>query len=260
MKTYRIFLLVALIPLLALSILSAQAQDDSVTALSLTIEGPLTPALAEYLDRGLAVAQEENAELVILKVNTPGGAVDLMTRMVEAIRRSPVPVVVYVAPRGAIAGSAGTVITLAGHLTAMAPETAIGAASPVGTSGEDIGETMEAKVKEIIKAQIRSLTEGRLPLEAIDLAEDTVENSTAVTAGEAFEIGLVNFIANDTQDLLRQIDGQTVTTASGERTLSTAFVQASSGTTTFRFTRSIRASLSRIIPCRRLVCMMLGIW
>ena len=160
-----------------------------------------------------------------MQLNTPGGSVDLMTRMVEAIRSSQVPVVVYVAPRGAIAGSAGTVITLAGHLTAMAPETAIGAASPVDSSGEDIGETLEAKVKEIIKAQIRSLTEGRLSPEAIALAEDTVENATALSSGEAFQFGLVGFIADDIQDLLRQIDGQTVTTAAGERTLSTAYIQ-----------------------------------
>jgi membrane-bound serine protease (ClpP class) len=202
-----------------------QAQDDAATALTLTLEGPLTPALAEYLERGLAAAQLQEAELVILQLNTPGGATDLMTRMVEAIRSSQVPVVVYVAPRGAIAGSAGTVITLAGHLTAMAPETAIGAASPVGSSGEDIGETMEAKVKQIIKAQIRSLTASRLPPEAVALAEDTVENATAVSANEAFQVGLVNFIAEDIPDLLRQIDGQAVTTASGTRTLSTAYVQ-----------------------------------
>jgi len=220
--------ILCIVPLLAAALLlshPAQAQDESVIALALNVEGPLTPALVEYLDRGLSAAQNQNAELVILQLNTPGGSVELMTRMVEAIRSSPVPVVVYVAPRGAIAGSAGTVITLAGHLTAMAPETAIGAASPVDSSGEDIGETMEAKVKEIIKAQIRSLTEGRLSPEAIALAEDTVENATALSAGEAFQSGLVGFIADDITDLLRQIDGQTVTTAAGQLTLSTSYIQ-----------------------------------
>jgi membrane-bound serine protease (ClpP class) len=220
--------ILCIVPLLAAALLlshPAQAQDESVIALALNVEGPLTPALVEYLDRGLSAAQNQNAELVILQLNTPGGSVELMTRMVEAIRSSPVPVVVYVAPRGAIAGSAGTVITLAGHLTAMAPETAIGAASPVDSSGEDIGETMEAKVKEIIKAQIRSLTEGRLSPEAIALAEDTVENATALSAGEAFQTGLVGFIADDITDLLRQIDGQTVTTAAGQLTLSTSYIQ-----------------------------------
>lgn len=225
MRKIRIFILALLILLQAFSLLNAQAQENSVTALSLNVEGPLTPALAEYLERGLSAALQQNAELVIVQLNTPGGSVELMTRMVEAIRSSQVPVAVYVAPRGAIAGSAGTVITLAGHVTAMAPETAIGAASPVESTGEDIGETMEAKVKEIIKAQIRSLTEGRLSPEAIALAEDTVENATALSAGEALQTGLVGYIANDIPDLLRQIDGQTVTTASGQRTLSTAYVQ-----------------------------------
>jgi membrane-bound serine protease (ClpP class) len=225
MRRIWIFTLALLFLLQAVSIFTAQAQENSVTALALNLEGPLTPALVEYLDRGLSAAQNQNAELVILQLNTPGGSVELMTRMVEAIRSSPVPVVVYVAPRGAIAGSAGTVITLAGHLTAMAPETAIGAASPVDSSGEDIGETMEAKVKEIIKAQIRSLTEGRLSPEAIALAEDTVENATALSAGEAFQSGLVGFIADDITDLLRQIDGQTVTTAAGQLTLSTSYIQ-----------------------------------
>jgi len=225
MRRIWFFTLALLFLLQAVSIFTAQAQDESVIALALNVEGPLTPALVEYLDRGLSAAQNQNAELVILQLNTPGGSVELMTRMVEAIRSSPVPVVVYVAPRGAIAGSAGTVITLAGHLTAMAPETAIGAASPVDSSGEDIGETMEAKVKEIIKAQIRSLTEGRLSPEAIALAEDTVENATALSAGEAFQSGLVGFIADDITDLLRQIDGQTVTTAAGQLTLSTSYIQ-----------------------------------
>ncbi len=193
--------------------------------LVLEIDGALTPSLAEYLERGLAEAESQNAALVILKLNTPGGAVDLMSRMVEAIRQSPVPVVVYVAPRGALAGSAGTVITLAGHFSAMAPETAIGAASPVDLEGGDINETLETKVKEIIKAQIRSITEGRLSPEAIALAEDTVENATAVSAGEALEIGMVQFIAEDVPDLLRQLDGQTAETVAGPVTLETAYLQ-----------------------------------
>ena len=111
MNRTRVFLLITLLAMLAFSYLNAQAQNNSGMALSLSIEGPLTPALAEYLERGLSAAEEENAQLVILQLNTPGGAVDLLSRMVEAIRSSSVPVVVYVSPRGAIAGSAGTVIT-----------------------------------------------------------------------------------------------------------------------------------------------------
>lgn len=200
-----------------------QGQDSNGTVVVISLDGPLTPVMHEYLKRGLKIAERDNAEMLILKLNTPGGSVDLMTSMVESIRASEIPVIVYVSPRGAIAGSAGTVITLAGHLSAMSPETAIGAASPVGSEGEDIGETLEAKIKEILKAQIRSLAEGR-PLEAILLAEDTVENAIAMTSTEAFEVGLIDFIATDLPDLLRQLDGVRVNTAAGERQLSTQYL------------------------------------
>jgi membrane-bound serine protease (ClpP class) len=180
--------------------------------------------MTEYLARGLEQASAKNAEVIILQLNTPGGSVDLLTEMVEIIRGSAVPIVVYVSPRGAIAGSAGTVITLAGHVAAMAPETAIGAASPVSAEGQDIEETLETKLKELLKAQIRSLAEGR-PEEAIAAAEDTVENATALSAREALEIGLVDIIANDVSDLLRQLDGWEIETTAGTRTLDTRYIQ-----------------------------------
>jgi membrane-bound serine protease (ClpP class) len=129
--------------------------------------------------------------------------------------------VIYVAPSGAIAGSAGTVITLAGHASAMAPGTAIGAASPVGGEGEDLGETMEAKEKNILRALVRSLAEERGE-EAIQVAEDTIENAAAVSATEAYQIGLVDFLAKNVPDLLDQMDGFQVTTIDGDVTLDTA--------------------------------------
>jgi membrane-bound serine protease (ClpP class) len=176
--------------------------------------------MAEYLDRGLALAAREDAEVVIFQIDTPGGAVDLMNRMVKSILGSEIPVVVYVAPNGAIAGSAGTVITLAGHLAVMAPETAIGAASPVGIQGEELGETIEAKTKEIIKATIRSLASERGE-EALALAESTVEEAKAASSQEALAVGLIDFIADDLEDLLRQIDGSQVQLDQGTRTLNT---------------------------------------
>jgi len=235
MSRLKLLIVLLLASVLALNALTALAQTDSdtSTALVLDIDGPLTPSLAEYLERGLTEAQEQGAALVILRLNTPGGAIDLMSRMVEDIRLSPVPVVVYVAPRGALAGSAGTVITLAGHFSAMAPETAIGAASPIDASGADINETLEAKTKEILKAQIRSLTEGRLPPEAVALAEDTVENAAAVSAGEALEIGLIGYIANDIPALLRQLDGQTADTIDGPVIVETAYLQVEEFSLTF---------------------------
>lgn len=200
--------------------LPAQAQGER-RVLVLTASGPLTPAMAEYLDRGLALAERQSAEAVIFQINTPGGSIDLMNRMVQSIRGSSVPVVVYVAPRGGIAGSAGTVITLAGHAAAMAPETAIGAASPVGMQGEDLGETIETKAKEILKATVRSLAARRGP-EAVALAEAAIDEARAASAEEALQAGLIDFIASDLQDLLRQLDGFEVELASGRRSLHTA--------------------------------------
>ena len=233
MRKNRFVILLVVVLLAAFGLSAVQAQTDTPVVMVMSIDGTISPSLAEYLERGLRSAAEENAEVVILKLNTPGGGTDVMSRMVEAIRASEVPVVVYVAPQGAMAGSAGTVITLAGHLSAMAPETAIGAASPVGGEGEDLEETLETKIKEIIKAQIRSLAEGRLPVEAIAAAEDTVENATALSAREAYEIGLVNFLADDMTDLLRQLDGQVVETTAGDVTIDTQFAQVEEFSLTF---------------------------
>jgi len=200
----------------------AAAQEGGLI-LVLSAQGPITPAMAEYLDRGLARAEREVAEAVIFQLDTPGGAVDLMNRMVQSIRASQVPVVIYIAPRGAMAGSAGTVITLAGHVAAMAPETAIGAASPVGSQGEDLGETIETKIVEILKATVRGLAANR-GQEAIALAEATIEEAKAATAVEALGVGLIDIIADDLQDLVRQLDGWSVETTLGERRLRTSQV------------------------------------
>jgi membrane-bound serine protease (ClpP class) len=198
----------------------ARAQESAPEALVLTFDGPLTPSMGEYLSRGIRAAEQRSAEAIILQLNTPGGSVDLMNEIVQEMRASQVPIVVYVAPRGAMAGSAGTIITLAGHAAAMAPETAIGAASPVDQQGQDLGETIAAKQKNIMKALVRSLAENRGP-EAIALAEQTIENAQAASASEALNAGMVDFIANDTQDLLTQLDGFKVTTTSGDQILNT---------------------------------------
>jgi membrane-bound serine protease (ClpP class) len=197
-----------------LGVQPVHAQDDIPLALVLSVDGPLTPSWKEYLVRGLQVADQRDAALVIFQINTPGGNVSLMQELVEIMRGSEIPIVVYVTPRGAMAASAGTVITLAGHAAAMAPETIIGAASPVGAQGEDLGETIQAKEVNALKAQVRTLA-ARRGEEAIALAEATIEEATAVSAEEALEIGLIDFIAWDIHDLLSQLNGYTVETASG---------------------------------------------
>ncbi len=220
MRARRLMAIFALGMILSMLPAPAAAQEGGVILL-LSAQGPLTPAMAEYLDRGLARAENENAEAVIFQLDTPGGSIDLMNRMVQAMLASRVPIVVYVAPRGAMAGSAGTVITLAGHVAAMAPETTIGAASPVGMQGEDLQETLEAKAAEMIKATMRSLASRRGP-EAVALAEAAVEEAKAATAEEALQVGFIDIIAEDLDDLLRQLDGWNVETAAGERQLRTA--------------------------------------
>src|SRR4030043_93761 len=197
METRAIMRRYALLLLLLASLWASRAQAQSErVVLVLTATGPPPPAMIEYLDRGLLLAERRGAEALVLQLDTPGGQIDHMNQMVQSIRASAVPVVVYVAPRGAIAASAGTVITLAGHVAAMAPETAIGAASPVGSEGQDLGETMEAKTKNILKATVRSIAERRGP-EAVELAEKTIEEAQAVSAKEALEVGLIDFIADD---------------------------------------------------------------
>jgi membrane-bound serine protease (ClpP class) len=219
MKLTRLITLLSWIFIaIILPIQSVYAQTLSPTIISIQVQGPLTPALVGYIDRGLSTAERQGAELLILLLDTPGGSIDLMNTIVQNIRSSEIPVVVYVAPRGAIAGSAGTLITLAGHIAAMAPETAIGAASPVGGQGEDLGETIEAKQKEILKASVRSLAANR-GAEAVALAEDTIENAKAASAEEALAVGLIDIIAADTNDLVEKINGMTVVLASGEKVL-----------------------------------------
>jgi membrane-bound serine protease (ClpP class) len=222
MRYKRILFLVwlSLISLSPIFNLAAHAQADGSQMLVLTADGPITPAMAQYLSRGIKIAERQGAEAVIFQLNTPGGSVDTMTEMEQMILASKVPVIVYVAPAGAMAASAGTIITLAGHASSMAPQTMIGAASPVGGQGEDLETTEEAKVKNATAAAARSLTERRGPT-AVALAEDTIQNAAAVSASEALQAGLIDFISVDLNQLRSQLDGFTVTVAGQPVTLHT---------------------------------------
>jgi membrane-bound serine protease (ClpP class) len=206
---------------LVASIVHAQEGDGADRpVVHLRADGPLTPALTSYLERGLDYAWAEAAEAVILELDTPGGQVDIMQDIVSTIRESPVPVVVYVAPRGAAAFSAGTLIVLSGHVSAMAPETAIGAASPVGMETE-LTETAEKKAKSAVKSLARDLAAPRGE-EVIAWAEATVEDAVAASASEALELGAIDLIANDLEDLLTQLDGFEVDVLGEQQTLRTA--------------------------------------
>ncbi len=213
-----IFLFLALL-LSTLWPISGTAQDNTQVVV-LTMDMPITHVSANYLERGLRIAQAQDAEALVIMLNTPGGTIGAMNEMVRAIRNSEIPVIVYVAPRGAMAGSAGMLITLAGHLSAMAPETAIGAAASVGPGGEDLEETLQQKIDEMTRATARSLAERRGP-QAVQLADESITKARAVSASEALAANLVDFIAEDLDELLRLSDGESVILPDGEYTLHT---------------------------------------
>jgi membrane-bound serine protease (ClpP class) len=217
-------LLLVWLACIALSLAAGQvayAQTSTPQIVVLNADGPVTPAMAQYLSRGIKVAERQGAVALILQLNTPGGGIDTMTAMEQMILASTVPVIVYVAPSGAMAASAGTIITLSGHAAAMTPQSMIGAASPVGSQGENLSSTEEAKVKNAMAATVRSLTERRGQT-AVTLAQDTIMNATAVSATEAKQAGLIDFIAIDLNDLRSQLDGFTVTVNGQPVTLHTA--------------------------------------
>jgi len=208
--------------LAAVGPVGAQQTERQVHRLAIT--GPVTPSMVSYFERGIQEAEQEGVEALIVQLDTPGGQVDLMLKIVQAFRAAQVPVIVHVAPRGAQAASAGAVITMAAHAAVMAPETVIGAASPVAGSGEDLSETMARKAIEDLKATVRSLTERR-GVEARNLAEAMIEEARAVHADEALAVGLIDAVADDLPTLLAQLDGLSVTVAGVERTLHTASAQ-----------------------------------
>jgi membrane-bound serine protease (ClpP class) len=221
-RTFVLFLI--LLAAFSLAFQPGRAQNDAPLAMVMTADGPVMPPMLEYIKRGVEVAKQRNADVLILQLNTPGGSIDTMLKIIDSIRASDVPVVVYVSPKGAIAGSAGALITMAGHASAMAPESAIGASSPVGGSGENLESTLEAKQKEILKAKARTLITQRGP-EAVSLAESMIDNAKAVTANEALEAKLIDFVADDLEDLLQALNGFTVQVDGASRTLNTSNVQ-----------------------------------
>jgi membrane-bound serine protease (ClpP class) len=199
------------------SVVNAQPAGQ---VLVMEVTGPVTPVMLSYIERGIHEAERRNAEALVITLNTPGGDVELTKRIIQAIVASDVPVVVYVAPRGAFAASAGTFITLAGHVAAMAPNTSIGAASPVGNQGQEISETLKAKIVNILQADIEGLAKRRGE-RAVEWARQAVSEAKAATAEEALNLGVIDFIATDVPDLLRQMDGFRVTVHDREVTLHT---------------------------------------
>ncbi len=193
---------------------AAQANDGPLIVLD--IKGVVNPLTARYVERTLGLAEQRGARAVVLTLDTPGGLDGPMREIVQMLLQSPVPVIVYVAPAGARATSAGLFIALAADIVAMAPATHIGAAHPVPL-GTEIGEVMEEKVTSDAAALIRSIatTRGR----NAEWAEDAVRKSLSLTANEALRENVIDLIATDLDDLLRQASGRTLTRTHGTVTL-----------------------------------------
>ena len=189
----------------------------SGTVFQLRIEDTINPVKSRVIARAVAIAVDEEAQLLVIELDTPGGLYGSTREIVGTLLESEVPVAVFVSPRGAQAGSAGTFITAAGHIAAMAPGSNIGAATPVSGSGEDIGETLADKVTNDAAALIRSVAEERN--RNADALEQTVRTAASYSASEALESDIIDLLADDLAALLDQLDGRTVVTVAGEHTL-----------------------------------------
>lgn len=183
----------------------------------ITVKGTINPVLTNYVSRGIEQAEETGATAVVIQMDTPGGLDTAMRDIIQKIINARVPVVVYVAPAGARAASAGTYITLSAHVAAMAPNTAIGAATPValGAEGEtQMSEEMKRKVLNDAIAYIRDLanTHGR----NAEWAEKAVREGVSASSQEALELHVVDMIAPDLNTLVSQLDGRQVTLIDGQ--------------------------------------------
>ena len=183
------------------------------------LKDTINPGSADYLAAGLQAAAEVDAACVVIQLDTPGGLADSMREMVKAILASPVPVVVYVAPSGARAASAGAFLVLAAPVAAMAPATNLGAAHPVAAGGQEIKGAMADKAVADLEAMIKGLAKrrDRNP----ELAAKMVTESASYDAGQAKELGLVDLVAGDLGQLLAALEGRVVQTAAGPMRIET---------------------------------------
>jgi membrane-bound serine protease (ClpP class) len=183
------------------------------------LDGAITPITDRLLTTAVERAQADGAQALVVQLNTPGGLERSMRTMAQTILNAGVPVIVYVAPTGARAASAGVFITMAAHVAAMAPATNIGAAHPVTAGGGDMGKEMSKKVANDAAAFARSLAAERG--RNIEWAEKAVRSSVSVTEREAVKLKVVDLVADNLQDLLAKIDGRVVKTTRGVVTLQT---------------------------------------
>ena len=187
---------------------AAQSAAPGSNVVLIRLDGAIDGVTARFIERGLRIAEEQDSELVVLMLDTPGGLLDATRDIVEVIMASEVPVAVYVAPEGAQAASAGTFVGAAANILAMAPTTNIGAASVVSSDGSDLPDTLSRKAMQDAAAFIRSIAETRG--RNVSALEDTVFLAKAYSASEAVELNIANLVAADYASLLEQLDGYEV--------------------------------------------------
>jgi membrane-bound serine protease (ClpP class) len=181
---------------------------------TIKIEGVINPPVAGFIAESIESSEAEKAEALVILLDTPGGLDASMREIVKAIMESTVPVIVYVYPSGARAASAGSIILLASHIAAMAPGTNVGAAHPVAIGKDKVDKEMMEKVVKDAEAYVRSiaLKRGR----NVEWAAKAVKESASITAKDALKEGVIDFVAEDLEDLLKQIDGKVVETKKGK--------------------------------------------
>ena len=173
------------------------------------------------MNGGIQEAQNRNATAIIIELDTPGGELGATLEIIQLFQNSSTPIIVYITPAGAQAASAGSLIMLGGHASGMAPDTVVGAASPVTGEGTDIGETLFRKIVEDTQAIVRNLADERGE-EVVELAEAMIADAEAVTAQEALDVGFTDAIAINRQELIKALDGKKVTVLEEPATLELA--------------------------------------
>jgi len=216
-----VILHIAICVLLTMNLgLVSQTKENTKTkrVIVISVDGTINPSSAEYINSGIKRARENNAECLIIKLNTPGGLLKSTRIIVSDMLDSEIPVVVFVYPGGSQAASAGVFITLAAHIAAMAPGTNIGAAHPVTLQGEQ-DSIMNEKATNDAAAFIRTISEKRS--RNIQWAEDAVRKSLSITETEALKARVIDTIAITVQDLLEKIHGKEISLSSGKKVLDT---------------------------------------
>jgi membrane-bound serine protease (ClpP class) len=204
-------------------LLGAFSQAQARRADVVTVDGIINPAVAEFLAASISRSAAEGAECLIIRMDTPGGLDLSMRSIIKEMMGAGIPVIVYVSPAGARAASAGALITMAADIAAMAPGTNIGAAHPVSLGGGKMEDEMASKVENDAAAYAESIAAKRNRNK--EWAVKAVRESVSITENEALKIKVIDLIAADLEDLLRQLDGRKITTAAGVTILETEGIE-----------------------------------